>query len=785
MLLVLDDLQWADELSLSLLDYLIAIVAERSWVVVGLYRTEEVTDSLALLLAREEIESRELGRLTREEIGVMMAEMLGMDSPPPMLFDFAASRSEGNPFFVAEYLQLAVAQGVLRRDRAGDWLVTGGARTGQTMEAAGLPASIRALVDSRMARIDAGVWQWGEAAAVVGRETDPDLLPQVLDSVPEVGLSYALAELQRQGILEETPGGRVRFVHDKFRQAAYDRLSPEARQALHRRAARVLATRDAWREDLGWHWQQAGDVDEAVAAWIDGAEAAARAYAYELARARITSALDLMASSDPRARRAWLLLVDSVLLVQGDHERALEVLRELIEVSPDDGDLGCRLGRVLLRTGHIEQAQEALNAARIAFRKVGDQHGEAETLHHLADCRRQRGQWDEALSYFVHTLELARWLEDLNAQARTMRAMASLHRRRAENDRALNLLEDALDIHRELGNTRGEAHVMLDRARVFLAMGRYADARPLSRAALRMLRRVGDRPAEAATLAEIARLQRCLGNLDKAEVLFHEALRIHDDVGDRLEAAYVTCSLGSIARDRGAHSEAERLYDNATSLAADTGGRSMLSNVQQERAELCRRRGELDRARALLGEAMEAHHASGDVVRQALGLMLEARLHASAGDYDKADAAWVGALERARVSGNREREVSALLGRAEVACLARDAARAMEWLDEAQLIVRHDQIDSQVPALYALRGFALGLGAEDGGAESAEIAVRRAARSGDRYGEARALFWWATQIHAALSTDEQRRMLDRSASLFEGTGFLMDAQRARLAMADL
>ena len=785
LLLVLDDLQWADELSTALMHHLVRAVAERSWVVVGLYRSDEVSAEFRTLLGEPGVVTADLGRLNPEEIGVMMAEMLGMENPPPVLFEFASAQSEGNPFFVAEYLQLAVARGILERSPTGDWRVTGGASTAEALEAAGLPSSVRALVDGRMARIDPAVWRWGEAAAVVGREVDPELLPQVLAAVPEVGVGFAIAELQRQGILNQTEDGRVRFSHDKFRQAAYDRLGTAERQALHRSAARVLAEHDAWREDLGWHWQQAGDADEAVDAWLDGARAAAEAYAYGLAQGRLSSALDLMSSDDPRARRAWLLLVDSVLLVQGDHERALDVLRGLIQVAPDDGDLGCRLGSVLLRTGHIDEADAALDAARTAYRKVGDQRGEAQTLHHLAQCRQEKGLWNEALSYYVHTLELSRWLEDADAQASTMLRMAALHRVRAENEKALDLLEDALDIHRARGNTRGEAQVLLDRARVYQAMGRFTDARPLSRSALRILRRVGDRPAEADALTEIARQQRNLGNLDKAEVLFHEALRIHDAVGARIAAAEVTCELASVQRDRGAHEQAERLYDDARVRAGETGGAPILAHIQQEYAELLRRRGDLARARTLLEEALAAHTASGDVGRQTTGLMLMARLFASAGQLGPADAAYVGAIERARASRHRACEVEALLGRAEIACLSSDAQRALETLEGAHVIVRHDQLDQLAPALYGLRGLALGIAGQEEAARCCEIAIRRASQIGDRYAEARALFWWATRSPRDLGADERRTMLERSASLLESRGYLLEAKNVKMALIAL
>ncbi|HZO15094.1 MAG TPA: serine/threonine-protein kinase, partial [Polyangiaceae bacterium] len=121
---VLDDLQWADEVSLAFLAHLDArYLASTNLLVVATYRAEETNDALRALLAAEHVRPIELDALDKPAVASMVGDMLALDALPSQLIDFLVRESEGNPFFIAEYLKLAIGERILTRTTSGVWTV--------------------------------------------------------------------------------------------------------------------------------------------------------------------------------------------------------------------------------------------------------------------------------------------------------------------------------------------------------------------------------------------------------------------------------------------------------------------------------------------------------------------------------------------------------------------------------------------------------------------------------------------------------------------------------------
>ncbi|WNG43187.1 protein kinase [Archangium minus] len=267
LLLVMDDLQWADELSLGVLDFLQAgFLRESQVLVVGTYRTEELDATLRLLLASPGVTHRALGQLDEPMVTRMVEDMLALSSPPASFVRFLTTRSAGNPFFVAEYLRTAIDERLLFRDIFGAWQVAeGGDALERLHEALPLPGALHDLVGRRLEGLGPQARGLLEMAAVLGRELDADVLASAagLEDLQEL---EALEELRARHVLEDAGGGRLRFVHDKLREIAYDGILPERRRSLHRAAAIALESKDGWDgvppalyPALAHHWEQAQD----------------------------------------------------------------------------------------------------------------------------------------------------------------------------------------------------------------------------------------------------------------------------------------------------------------------------------------------------------------------------------------------------------------------------------------------------------------------------------------------------------------------------------------------
>jgi tetratricopeptide (TPR) repeat protein len=244
---IIDDLQWADDLSLrffaSLPD---GWFSDRRLVMIGVYRAEEEPAAARGLLRRSDTHALPLGRLTEESVGDLVRGMLAIGSAPAGFIASVVRQSEGNPFFAAEYLRTAVGEQLLHRGPGGDWEIDERLlETRAGAEALALPRVVADLIARRFGGLREPAQRVLAAAAVLGREMGLGLLLSVAQ-LSEEDAWEPTRELVARQILEDVnaPGadGRhhLRFLHDKLRETAYARIAAGERQALHRRAADAM-----------------------------------------------------------------------------------------------------------------------------------------------------------------------------------------------------------------------------------------------------------------------------------------------------------------------------------------------------------------------------------------------------------------------------------------------------------------------------------------------------------------------------------------------------------------
>ncbi|MCB9633171.1 MAG: AAA family ATPase [Sandaracinus sp.] len=298
-LLVLDDLQWADASSLDALRYLERELTSRArLLVLGTHRLEEPLAALD----RFDVSRVVLDRLDEDDAERMVDAMLASpsrlegDADHDSLARYVASQSEGNPFFVAEYLRAALEGGLLRRDADGRWTL---AREGPVRLT--LPRTLRALVERRLADLSERARAIAFAAAVVADATDAEALLEIARN--EHG-DLELEELTRRAVLLPTAEGTLRFTHDKLREVAYDTLPTSERPKWHRRAAEALAKRGASAAELAPHHAKAGDEAAALAAYGRAGDEALARWGYAEAVTLYEEALRRVTDDDPR-RSAW------------------------------------------------------------------------------------------------------------------------------------------------------------------------------------------------------------------------------------------------------------------------------------------------------------------------------------------------------------------------------------------------------------------------------------------------------------------------------------------------
>lgn len=557
LLLVLDDLQWADDLTLSFLRSLgPGDVEAHPVLIAGTYRIEELGEALEAVVRAPGAVALDLGRLDIASVRAMVCGMLALDVPPAGLLQFLARRADGNPFFVAEYLRAAIGEGLLNRNEAGAWQLRVEGAASDVFEAAvPLPTALADLIDRRLQSLGAEGRALVDAAAILGREFDGDLLAEA-DDMDGAAAADALGPLCARQVLEEAKGGRLRFVHDKIREIAHERIPAERRRALHRRAAEAIERRSPDEADafaaLAHHWAEAGIHDRASFYFERAADGARAAYANRDAIAFYRAALAEAAAIEGQAE------AKAPARLAGVNERLGDVL--VLAGLQDEA-----------RGAFEEALRQAAPDARVLRARLHRKCGKARETHHMhVDALRAYADAEAALGQAPGEDGDAFWHERVQIQIERISVSYWL----AQVDRLAALIDEV----RPLIEARGAP---LQRARFFEALVQ------------RDFLETRYRPSDG-TVA-----------LARASVAACEAS------GDESAVAEGECMLGTVLLLRGPLDEAERRLRAALSAAGRIGDTTLRSRCLAYLTWHARVRGRVEGARYLAAQSLEAAEAAG------------------------------------------------------------------------------------------------------------------------------------------------------------------------------
>lgn len=331
LLLLLDDLHWADDGSLDLVMQAWRELAGRPLAIVALARP---------VLQQRRIdwppEGPQVRRIGLDPLDVDAAEalintLLGRMQPvPPLLRQALVERSGGNPYFIEEMVCMLIDGGAV--DVSGPvWHLRGDAEAWQR-----LPGTLAGVLQARLAQLGPAERLALQQAAVVGPLFDD----QALAAIDPVALR-ALPALHGLGLLVPETGGSWRFHHQLLQQAAYDSAARHDREPWHARVAAHLARlEDSPAQHVASHWERAGDVAAAVHHYRRAALGASSRMPRAELRHAARRALALAPEADPADRWALLLqevTCSSVLDDLAAVNASIPALRALAETLDDDG----------------------------------------------------------------------------------------------------------------------------------------------------------------------------------------------------------------------------------------------------------------------------------------------------------------------------------------------------------------------------------------------------------------------------------------------------------------
>ena len=515
-LLVLEDLHWADASTLDLVAFLAHNLGNRPVLSLATYRADEpasaarmrrladgVRRSGAALLLR-------LEPLGREELGELLAAHAGHPLPAA-LTNAIATRSEGNPFFAEELL----------------------AASGERGEE--LPKVLRDLLLQRVARLDDPAQGVLRLAAAAGREVGYPLLRATVD-LPDSTLHDSLRTAIAGGVLVAEPDmGSFRFRHALLAEAVYTTILPGEREDLHARlAAELMRSGVAGAAELAPHWAAAGRPAEALAASVEAARQAEVISGLAEAHAHLERALALWPAVPDAAELARLGLAEvcawaSRLASQvGAAPRAVELARRAIELTGAEDRrraalLHVWLGEYLYQTGRDDAALAALERAVELVPAELPSPERAFALGSLAGGLMMAWRYAQSLPISEQALALARDLGAREAEVRALTVLGIDLACLSRGEEGIAYVHQALRLGEEIGDHIGVERAYVNLTDMLMKLGRFREAARLGQAGLEAIRRYG--MYSPLLLSNQIETLLAIGDWDDAERLSAAALR--------------------------------------------------------------------------------------------------------------------------------------------------------------------------------------------------------------------------------------------------------------------
>ena len=556
-LLVLDDLQWADQGTLLLLKQLLLGTSSAPLLIVGTYRNSEVGPEHPLALAQADLErDRTLERiqvtgLNEGEVSALVASLIGRE-PQPDVVQSLYGETAGNPLFLEEVVRHLQHLGLGAPGHRLD-------RVEAAVQELGVPERVRELVARRVQRLSAGARAALTSAAVIGSEFGSDVLAEVVGQADETQLVPALDEAVGARLLLESPDlvGSYRFSHALVQQAIYEMLTVNRRAALHERVARAVGHLHAESRnldaELAYHHARAGrrHAADVVRHGRAAGEHALALFAYEDAVRDFTAAL---------------AAVDSL---PGDHEG-------------ERAELLARLGTAHTRAGDFRAAREDFHRSAEISLAAGGWPLLAQAVLGYGGGAGFGGVWvifaavDEEL---VRLLELALAAcppGDCVERVRLLGRLAQALYWAPETERACVLSEEALAIARRLGDPTALAYALDSRHVVLWDPDHLDEGRAIAEVMLELGRRTADRDVQLEALAWLITDTLESDPLDVVDGFIAEHARIASELRQPYHLWYTEALHAMRAHLDGRFEEAAALCEKAYSYGRSSHGENAL-----------------------------------------------------------------------------------------------------------------------------------------------------------------------------------------------------------------
>lgn len=645
---VIDNLHWADPATLDLLGYLATEITELMYPIgfVAAYREPAVVadpdhpirDFLERVERDGTLTKRRLDPLSRTDTRALVSDVVGRQRLPEAFVEAIYERTGGNPLFVRE-----TATAILEAAQVDPDLPA----FPTTDEQFTIPETVSAELDARLDLLGPAPMDLLAIGAAIGEEFPRDVLFAAAEQPADRAGEY-VDVLVAGRIWEQLDADRLAFHGGAIRDAVLDRLSADQRRDAHRHVAD--AYEDCRADDLdrvagriASHAAAADQPARAIEWYRRAARVASDAYAPAEAIRAYEEAINLATDHDALADTALAELYAGLAQaaeLASRYERARQAIDAGLAVAPEESELAAELlgtqAAIEASQGAYDESREAADRLQAVADTLADPSLQAEAHLRLGRIAVRRGAYDDAREHFEAGLAAAERADDRKLIARTTNGLGRIAWRQGNYDVATDQFERALTIHRDRGDERNQASALNNLGGVAGHRGDFDATRAYFEEALELFEAIDYRRGIGACLNNLGATVDRLGEYGTAQEYFERALEIREAIGDRQGVATTSNNLGEVLRKQGEYERSRDYYNRARATAAEIDNSRQVPISDMHLAELAL---DTDDPGEGIERAEAAIEALGDLNQRpnlAQAQLIGARCHLALDDHDRA-----------------------------------------------------------------------------------------------------------------------------------------------------
>ncbi|MBI4733017.1 MAG: AAA family ATPase [Chloroflexi bacterium] len=557
LVIILEDLHWADPDSLLLLPALLPRLGACGILVICSYRSEEARSNSSVWEKLQALDKSgkprriSLDRLDPANTVELIHLTLALNSTAPLFENRIYSETDGNPLFVLEVLHTLQDEGLLTRNDQGEWTTPWDETTTDYGELP-LPPLVERVIARRLSQLPADDRQVLHSCVILGNRFDITILRAVSRLSTETLLA-ALRDLSQRHILEETPAA-YRFNHEIIRQVAYGEMDNEERIQRHLSVAAALETMYPDQvEVLAHHYTECQEWKKAVHYHHRSADQATSAHAYSTALFHLDTAVALLDKMPPSIPCHLDLLRDreKVQEILGNRQAQSGDLQAMLQLACDDplrlAEAQSRQAWFFVYTNRYAEADMTAHQALELARQAGDATLQAVALSILGTICNWRGQIAESIPLLQEAIALSGQAEGKETELQYRRALANALLGLKDYAAALHELDHALDVARQEHDPLGEVETLNLLGILHMEKGELAEATSAYEEALNLSRKLGYLYGEARSLVNLGTLFYFQAKMGRMLDCYDGAIAIFRHIQSRRGEAQVCLNRASIS----------------------------------------------------------------------------------------------------------------------------------------------------------------------------------------------------------------------------------------------